>query len=250
MFRSQEVPHLLPRGAAPGPELGKACPGLSSAPDGLAPSVPAVKVTLDLCTAHPQLILSEDKTSVSLERTWQVVPNNPERFDCCCCVLGLEEFREGKHCWKVELRGELEKDSNLALGVARESVKRKGGINMSPEEGIWALQYDEGQVMTLTSVPKRLSVSPVPMRIWVCLDYSAQQVSFINADNGEEIHTFTAASFNGEVMCPWFWLWTSSVQLCLRGSTPQTLSPDLEGSCLSPATPGSRLLDPAGAAQE
>ena len=47
MFRSQEVPHLPPPGATPGPELGKACPGLSSAPDGLAPSVPAVKVTLD-----------------------------------------------------------------------------------------------------------------------------------------------------------------------------------------------------------
>uniref|UniRef100_A0A8B9UMS5 B30.2/SPRY domain-containing protein n=1 Tax=Anas zonorhyncha TaxID=75864 RepID=A0A8B9UMS5_9AVES len=147
-----------------------------------------MKVTLDPDTAHPQLVLFEDNTSVRLELTWQAVPNNPERFDCCFCVLGREEFRGGKHCWKVELRGELEKDSNLAVGVARASVKRKGGINMSPEEGIWALQYDEGQIMTLTSPPTRLSVSPVPMRIWVCLDYPAQQVSFINADDGKEIY--------------------------------------------------------------
>ncbi|EOA93446.1 Butyrophilin subfamily 1 member A1, partial [Anas platyrhynchos] len=175
-----------------------------------------VRVTLDPDTAHPQLVLVEDNTSVRLERTWQAVPNNPERFDCCVCVLGREEFTEGKHCWKVELRGELEKDSNLAVGVARASVKRKGGINMSPEEGIWALQYDEGQIMTLTSHPRSLSVSPVPMRIWVCLDYSAQQVYFINADDGKEIYVFTGASFNGESIHPWFWLWTSSVQLCLR----------------------------------
>ncbi|XP_038043723.2 butyrophilin subfamily 1 member A1 isoform X1 [Anas platyrhynchos] len=209
-----------------------------------------VKVTLDPDTAHPQLVLLEDNTSMHLELTWQAVPNNPERFDCCCCVLGREEFREGKHCWKVELRGELEKDSNLAVGVARASVKRKGGINMSPEEGIWALQYDEGQIMTLTSPPIRFSVSPVPMRIWVCLDYSAQQVSFINAGDGEEIYVFKGASFNGESIHPWFWLWTSSVQLCLRSSIPQILSPALEGSCPSPATPASPLLDPAGAAQE
>ncbi|XP_071880951.1 butyrophilin subfamily 1 member A1-like isoform X2 [Anas platyrhynchos] len=209
-----------------------------------------VKVTLDPDTAHPQLVLLEDNTSMRLELTWQAVPNNPERFDCCCCVLGREEFREGKHCWKVELRGELEKDSNLAVGVARASVKRKGGINMSPEEGIWALQYDEGQIMTLTSPPTRLSVSPVPMRIWVCLDYSAQQVSFINADDGEEIYKFTGASFNGESIRPWFWLWTSSVQLCLRNSMPQNLSPALGGSCSSPDTPASPLLGPAGAAQE
>nr|XP_038043687.1 butyrophilin subfamily 1 member A1 isoform X6 [Anas platyrhynchos] len=209
-----------------------------------------VKVTLDPDTAHPQLVLLEDNTSMRLELTWQAVPNNPERFDCCCCVLGREEFREGKHCWKVELRGELEKDSNLAVGVARASVKRKGGINMSPEEGIWALQYDEGQIMTLTSPPICFSVSPVPMRIWVCLDYSAQQVSFINADDGKEIYEFTGASFNGESIHPWFWLWTSSVQLCLRSSMPQNLSPALGGSCSSPDTPASPLLDPSGAAQE
>nr|XP_047911628.1 butyrophilin subfamily 3 member A2-like isoform X3 [Anser cygnoides] len=213
MFRSQEVPHLLPRGAAPGPELGKACPGLSSAPDGLAPSVPAVKVTLDPDTAHPLLVLSEDHRSVRREIKWQQVPSTPERFDIRCCVLGHEKFKEGRHWWEVEVEGEREEYSCWAVGVARASVKRKGEINMRPEGGIWAVQYDDGQLKSLTSPPTPLSLSPVPKRIWVCLDCTQGQVSFISAENGVEIFTFTAASFNGESMRPWFWLVSSSVQL-------------------------------------
>ncbi|XP_050572030.1 butyrophilin subfamily 1 member A1-like isoform X2 [Cygnus atratus] len=209
-----------------------------------------VKVTLDPDTAHRGLVLSEACSSVKWESEWQQVPDTPERFDCRCCVLGHEEFRDGRHWWEVEVEGEGVEYSCWAVGVARASVKRKGLLNMSPEGGIWAVQYDEGQLMSLTSPRTPLSLSPVPTRIWVCLDCTQGQVSFINADNWVEIFTFTAASFNGESIRPWFLLWTRGIQLCLRDSTPQTLSPALGGSCPSPATPASPLLGPAGAAQE
>ncbi|XP_068520280.1 butyrophilin subfamily 1 member A1-like isoform X4 [Anas acuta] len=209
-----------------------------------------VKVTLDPDTAHPLLVVSQDNCSVRWEREWQQVPDIPERFDYWGCVLGREEFREGRHCWLVEVEGEWVKYSRWAVGVARESLERKGYFKRSPEEGIWAVQYDEGQLISLTSPPTHLSLSPVPTRIWVCLDCTQGQVSFINADNGVEIFTFTEASFNGESIRPWFWLWTEKIQLFLRDSTPQTLSPALGGSCPSPDTPASPLLGPAGAAQE
>ncbi|XP_035426379.1 butyrophilin subfamily 1 member A1-like isoform X17 [Cygnus atratus] len=209
-----------------------------------------VKVTLDPHTAHPLLVLSQDNSSVRWEREWQQVPDTPERFDNRWCVLGHEEFREGRHFWEVDVEGERGKYSSWAVGVARASVKRKGYFKRCTEGGIWAVQYKEGQLMSLTSPRTPLSLSPVPTRIWVCLDCTQQQVSFINADNGVEIFTFTAASFNGESIRPWFWLRTQGIQLCLRDSTPQTLSPALGGSCPSPATPASPLLDPAGAAQE
>nr|XP_047911629.1 butyrophilin subfamily 1 member A1-like isoform X4 [Anser cygnoides] len=211
-----------------------------------------VKVTLDPRTAHPLLVLSEDHRSVRRESKTQQVPYSQDRFKYWCCVLGHEEFREGRHCWEVEgeFKGELENESWWAVGVTRASVKRKGEINMSPEKGIWALMYQQGQIMSLTSPPTPLSLSPVPTRIWVCLDCTQQQVSFINADNGVEIFTFTAASFKGESIRPWFRLETQGIQLCLRDSTPQTLSPALGGSCPSPPTPASPLLGPAGAAQE
>uniref|UniRef100_A0A8B9ZBZ0 Butyrophilin subfamily 1 member A1 n=1 Tax=Anas platyrhynchos TaxID=8839 RepID=A0A8B9ZBZ0_ANAPL len=239
-----------PRGAAPGPKLGKACPGLNSAPDGLAPSVPAVKVTLDPDTAHPQLVLSQDNSSVRWKSEWKQVPDTPERFDYWFCVLGREEFREGRHCWLVEGEGERLKFSWWAVGVARASVERKMKINMIPRKGIWAVEYYEGRIISLTWPPNPLSLSPVPTRIWVCLDCTQGQVSFINADNGVQIFTFTEASFNGESIHPWFLLGTEGIQLCLRDSTPQTLSPALGSSCPSPDTHRTPLLHPAGAAQE
>ncbi|XP_068520242.1 butyrophilin subfamily 1 member A1-like [Anas acuta] len=209
-----------------------------------------VKVTLDPDTAHPMLVVSQDNKSVRKQKQQQQVPDTPERFDCWCCVLGQEEFREGRHCWLVELEGEQLKYSWWAVGVARTSVERKGYFNKSPEEGIWAVQYDEGQLKSLTSPPTYLSLSAVPTRIWVCLDCTQGQVTFINADNGVQIFTFTAASFNGESIRLWFWLWTEEIQLCLRDSTPQTPSPALGTSCPSPATPASPLLGPSGAPQE
>eukprot|EP00075_Anas_platyrhynchos_P036992 XP_027326245.1 butyrophilin subfamily 1 member A1 isoform X15 [Anas platyrhynchos] len=209
-----------------------------------------VKVTLDPDTAHPMLVLSEDHRRVRRETEQQQVPDRPERFDFRLCVLGCEEFTEGRHCWLVEVEGERLKFSRWAVGVARASVERKGWINRSPKKGIWAVQYYEGQLMSLTSPRTPLSLFSIPTRIWVCLDCSQGQVSFINADNGVEIFTFTAASFSGERIRPWFWVETVGIQLCLKDSAPQTLSPALGGSSTSSATPASPLLDPAGPAQE
>uniref|UniRef100_A0A493T7K4 Butyrophilin subfamily 1 member A1 n=1 Tax=Anas platyrhynchos platyrhynchos TaxID=8840 RepID=A0A493T7K4_ANAPP len=209
-----------------------------------------VKVTLDPHTAHPQLVVSQDNCSVRRETERQQVPDTPERFDHWCCVLGREDFREGRHCWLVEVEGEQLQYSGWGVGVARASMERKKWINMRPEEGIWAVLYYKGKLKSLTSPPTPLSLSPVPTRIWVCLDCTQGQVSFINADNGVEIFTFTAVSFNGEKIHPWFLLVTKRIQLCLRDSTPQTLSPALGSSCPSPATPASPLLGPAGAAPQ
>uniref|UniRef100_A0A674IER6 Zinc finger protein RFP-like n=1 Tax=Terrapene triunguis TaxID=2587831 RepID=A0A674IER6_9SAUR len=91
-------------------------------------------VTLDPYTAHPKLILSEDWKSVREGETRLF--NTPERFDTEPCVLGCEGFTSGRHCWEVEVGD----GGGWAVGVARESVGRKGRISHSPEGGIWAVQ--------------------------------------------------------------------------------------------------------------
>ncbi|XP_071881005.1 butyrophilin subfamily 1 member A1-like isoform X2 [Anas platyrhynchos] len=174
-----------------------------------------VKVTLDPRTAHPRLVVSQDNRRVRQQRKRQMVPDTEERFDSWCCVLGCEELGEGRHWWEIEVEGELKSDSQWALGIARKSVQRKG----KTKGGIWAVRYNDGNLIPLTFPTIPLFLSPVAMRIWVCLDFTQGQVSFINADNGVEIYTFTAASFNGESIRPWFWLGSSSIQLCLRNST-------------------------------
>uniref|UniRef100_A0A8C0FW83 Uncharacterized protein n=1 Tax=Chelonoidis abingdonii TaxID=106734 RepID=A0A8C0FW83_CHEAB len=145
-------------------------------------------VTLDPDTAHPHLILSEDGKSVRWGPARQDVPDNFRRFDPVPCVLGCEGFTSGRHCWEVEVDG-----SSWAVGVARESVRRKGGVSLEPEEGIWAVgQLNPIQYVALTSPWTSLPPDRRPRKIRVALDYKGRQVAFFNAENNTEIFTFLA----------------------------------------------------------
>ncbi|XP_034644960.1 butyrophilin subfamily 1 member A1-like isoform X3 [Trachemys scripta elegans] len=167
-------------------------------------------VTLDPDTAHPNLILSEDRKSVRCGDTRQDLPNNPERFDTECYVLGCEGFTSGRHCWEVVVGD----GPYWAVGVARESVRRKGRISRSPEGGIWAVEW-WGQFRALTSPVTPLPLSRAPSRIRVCLDCDRGQVTFIGAGDKAPIFTFPPGSVPGERIRPWLWVgWGSRLRLC------------------------------------
>uniref|UniRef100_A0A8D0GAT2 Zinc finger protein RFP-like n=1 Tax=Sphenodon punctatus TaxID=8508 RepID=A0A8D0GAT2_SPHPU len=159
-----------------------------------------VNVTLDPDTAHPRLLLSRDRKSVRWGEAQQELPNNPARFHSVPCVLGLEGFTSGRHYWEVE----VENSGWWAVGVARESVSRKGLITFNPEQGVWAVQKCEGQYWALTSPVKPLALNTCPKRIWVYLDHTGGQVGFSDADTGIPIFIFPTATFTGERIRPWF----------------------------------------------
>ncbi|XP_053902991.1 butyrophilin subfamily 1 member A1-like [Malaclemys terrapin pileata] len=185
------------------------CPGLGSS----APPVQEANVTLDPDTAHPNLILSEDQKSVTWGDTRQDLPDNPERFDSWGCVLGCEGFTSGRHCWEVEVG--VGSGGGWAVGVARESVGRKGGISLSPEGGIWAVEWLVGQFQALTSPVTPLPLSRAPSRIRVCLDCDRGQVTFIDAGDEAPIFTFPPGSIPGERIRPWLWVGGGSqLRLC------------------------------------
>ncbi|XP_074927774.1 butyrophilin subfamily 2 member A2-like [Chelonoidis abingdonii] len=176
----------------------------------LVASLEEVNVTLDPDTAYPELILSEDRKRVRCGDTWQDLPDNPERFDSRACVLGCEGFTSGRHYWEVEVGD----GKYWAVGVARESMRRKGEIRCCPEDGIWAVERQDNQCQVLTT-PEPTLLSRVPSRIRVCLDCEWGQVTFIDAGHEAPIFTFPPGSFKEERIRPLFWVWGRHTQLSL-----------------------------------
>ncbi|XP_030050759.1 E3 ubiquitin-protein ligase TRIM39-like [Microcaecilia unicolor] len=146
-----------------------------------------VDVSLDLETANSWLILSEDQKNVRRGNTRKNLMDNPKRFDTDPCVLGCEDFTSGRHYWEVDVGSE----SGWILGVCKDSVRRKGGSQLSPDEGYWTVGLcgDEYWALTfpLTSLPLREN----PQAVGIFLDYEAGKVSFYNADNKSHLFTFT-----------------------------------------------------------
>ncbi|XP_061584378.1 zinc-binding protein A33-like [Cololabis saira] len=138
-------------------------------------------VILDPNTAHPDLILSEDLTSVRHDGAVQKLPDNPERFDCSYMVLGSEGFSSGTHSWDVEVG-----DTFCTLGVAEDSAPRKGDIDF----GLWSKEFCSGLHAALSPPGTK-----TPRRIRVLLDCDKGKLSFLDADTEENFHTVILTFF-------------------------------------------------------
>ncbi|XP_013874682.1 E3 ubiquitin-protein ligase TRIM39 [Austrofundulus limnaeus] len=157
-------------------------------------------VRLDPRTANPWLFLSEDGRQVRDGDVEQRVEDVPERFDKAPCVLALTGFTTGRHYWEVHVGDKTAWD----VGVARESVSRKGLVTLSPEDGYWAVCLRKGvEYRACAGQAELLCLPQRPQVVGVFLDYEDGTVSFYDAEAKSHIYSFTEFSFTDAVF-PFF----------------------------------------------
>lgn len=160
----------------------------------------AADVTLDPDTAHPKLILSEDRKQVHHGDVALSLPDNPERFYPGVSVLGKEGFTSGRFYYEVLVEGKTEWD----VGVGLETVTRKGGTMVNPENGYWALgMRGDHSYWALSSTPVSVPLVRNLQRVGIYVDMECGHVSFYNVDAASLIYTFLGCSFSGRLF-PYF----------------------------------------------
>ena len=118
--------------------------------------------------------------------------DNPKRFSTCPCVLGNKGVSSGRSYYEVTVKGKTKWD----LGVARESINRKGNITLSPKDGYWTVALRERyKYLACTSTPVLLSLREKPQKVGVFVDYEEGQVSFYDVEARSHIYSFIDCAF-------------------------------------------------------
>ncbi|NWI61838.1 TRI58 ligase, partial [Calyptomena viridis] len=93
--------------------------------------------------------------------------SNEKRFDSHLFVLAKEGYTYGRHYWEVYVG----RRGSWALGIAQESVTRKGTLTLSPENGFWTMGLTDGRhYWAYMDHCARLSVSGLVTYIGIFLD--------------------------------------------------------------------------------
>lgn len=141
-------------------------------------------------TAHHCLELSSDFLEVRYD-TWmlfETISPSPRRFTSHFFVLSATCIVEQGY-FEVFV-GEK---SEWILGVAAESVQRKGLIPKVPGCGIWALYFRQNRFETFCCPGKTICIGKVE-RVGVYVHCKAGKVSFYDVKNAMLLHSFTGCN--------------------------------------------------------
>ncbi|XP_078079061.1 E3 ubiquitin-protein ligase TRIM39-like [Mustelus asterias] len=143
-------------------------------------------LSLDSDTAHWNLLIFNNMSSVTYSQNLKKPPSTTSRFSVYPFVLAKQGFSSGVHYWEIFVGCK----ADWVLGVTKQSVQRKAPISLTPQEGLWTLEK-KGKHYVANSEPHVVIFSRFkPQKIGVYLDYEAGQVSFYNADKMNLMYTF------------------------------------------------------------
>ncbi|CAL8395326.1 unnamed protein product [Arctogadus glacialis] len=151
-----------------------------------------VDVTLDPDTANPSLILSEDGKQVHDGGVEKRLPDNPKRFTRYRFVLTRQSFSSGRFYFEVQVKDK----TAWWLGVARESIDRKGLLCRTPETGYWTLLYCQDGLVFRGNPSVRLPLRAELQKVGVFVDYDEGLVSFYDVEARVHLYSATGCTFS------------------------------------------------------
>ena len=150
-----------------------------------------VDVTLDPDTAHPCLILSEDGKQVHEGDVRKAIRENPKRFTQGLYVFTMQSF-SGRFYFEVQVKDK----TAWYVGVARESINRKGGTRWTPETGYWTLLYTKDGLVFKDNPSVRVPLRAELQKVGVFVDYDEGLVSFYDVEARVHIYSATGCNFS------------------------------------------------------
>ncbi|XP_027782970.2 tripartite motif-containing protein 60-like isoform X1 [Marmota flaviventris] len=167
-------------------------------------------VSLDPNTAYPQLIVSEDRKSVTFGRTKQTVCYNSRRFYLCPAVLGSKMFNSGRHYWEVDVGNKPQ----WTVGVCQDYLLWNWRNLPSVLSGFWAIgRYIESGYVVFGPKKTQLLPVPKPSKIGIFLDFELGEVSFYNGDDRSLLYSFSDSLTKTQTIWPYFYVGTDSKPL-------------------------------------
>ncbi|KAK0132963.1 E3 ubiquitin-protein ligase TRIM39 [Merluccius polli] len=160
-----------------------------------------VDVTLDPDTAHPQLILSEDGKQVHHGGVEKNLTDNRKRFTSGLSVLTRQSFSSGRFYFEVQVKNK----TGWYLGVARESISRKGSLILTPEKGYWIIYFTNNQLVFKDKSNVLLPLRAELQKVGVFVDYDEGLVSFYDVEARVHIYSATGCTFRKPlypILCP------------------------------------------------
>ena len=112
----------------------------------------------------------------------------------------MQGFSTGRHYWDVVVGAKTAWD----LGVARESINRKGKVTLCPDDGYWSICLRKGsEYRACAGQAVVLHPRQRPLTVGVFVDYEEGTVSFYDAAARSHIYSFTGCRFT-EPLFPLF----------------------------------------------
>uniref|UniRef100_A0A8C4NJV0 Uncharacterized protein n=1 Tax=Eptatretus burgeri TaxID=7764 RepID=A0A8C4NJV0_EPTBU len=153
---------------------------------------------LELNSAHPRLVLSEDFLTATVTDLPEPYPSHADRFESHIQVLGSVGFSTGCHYWEVDLSSA----ERCSVGAAYASTPRKcyGPSSMLGRNPMsWCVRKAGTAISAMQDWKETVLGTAEPLRLLgLCLDYEAGTLSCYRAETMTLLHIFRT-SFNKPV---------------------------------------------------